>query len=103
MDRKRAGLGLEMGRGIDLGCERRWEGGGVEVAMGAELEEGAKDRNDDTGKTKIAQGPLIDASVMYSCRGHLVIPQLLGMSPAQPHPSQINGCLSTLETTSVVT
>lgn len=24
-----------------------------------------------------------------------VIPLLLGMLPAQPHPSQINGCLST--------
>lgn len=51
-------------------------------------------------KNKITQGPLINASETHSPRGHLVIPLLPGMSPAQPHPSQINGCLSTQETTS---
>lgn len=67
--------------------------------MGIE-EERAKDGNGSIGKIKIVWGPLIDASEMHSPRGHLVIPLLLGKLPAQPHPSQINGCLSTQETTS---
>lgn len=94
-----------MGRG--WGCERRqeWRGRvtdvvGLGLGMGREMELGAKAGNGLIGKTKIIRGPLIDASEMHSLGGHLVIPLLLGMLPAQPHPSQINGCLSTQETTS---
>lgn len=50
MDRKRAGLGLEMRMGVELGCERkdRWSrevmhAVGWRLEMGTEMEEGAKD------------------------------------------------------------
>lgn len=75
-------------------------GWGLRLGMSREMEEGTKSGNGSIGKTKIIQGPLIDASEMHSPGGHRVIPLLLGMLPAWPHPSQINGCFSTQETTS---
>lgn len=76
-----------MGWGLRLGWAERWRKG-QKVGM------------DPLERPKIIQGPLIDASEMHCPGGHLVIPLLLGMLPAQPHPPQINGCFSTQETTS---
>lgn len=68
--------------------------------MSREMEEGTKGGKGSTGKTKIIQGPLMDAPEMHSPGGHRVTALLLGMLPARPHPSQINGRFSTQETTS---
>lgn len=75
-------------------------GWGLRLGVSREMEEGTKGGKGSIGETKIIQGPLIDASEMHSPGGHRVIALLLGMLPARPHPSQINGCFSTQETTS---
>lgn len=74
-------------KGLGIGC-------GLRLEMSTEMEEGAINQKDQN------YSGMFDASEMHSPRGHLVISLLLGMLPAQPHPSQINGCLRTQETTS---
>lgn len=87
-------MGMEVKLGMWIGVEGLGDRLGVEV--------GAGNRDGGRGVSRKDQNysGMFDASEMCYPRGHLVISPLLGALPAQPHPSQINGCLSTQETTS---